>query len=88
VSVPRRTLAGMSADEAVAHIMDNDISDLLAQAEVVRERRAGRMVSSLPIDLETQSALEAAAAARGGGAATLMRQIIQEWVQTDAAGPA
>ena len=76
-----RTLAGVSAEKAVAHVMDNDISDLLAQAEVVRERRPGRMVSSLSIDLEMQSALEAAAAARGVGTATLMRQIIEEWVQ-------
>jgi hypothetical protein len=84
----RRTLAGMSADEAAAHIMNNDISDLLAQAEIVREGRAARMVSAVSIELETQSALEAAAAARGICATTLMRLIIEEWVQTHSDVPA
>jgi hypothetical protein len=80
MSENRRTLAGMSADEAAAHMMDNDISDLLDQAEVIRERRPATMVTTLRIDLDTQSALEAAATARGIDAATLMRQIIEEWV--------
>ena len=33
-----RTLAGMSADEAAAHVMNNDTNALLGRAEVVRER--------------------------------------------------
>lgn len=83
MSKNRRTLAGMSADEAVEHVMNNDISDLLDQAEVVRERRPAKMVTALRIDPDTQIALEAAAAAGGIGATTLMRKIIEEWVQTN-----
>jgi uncharacterized protein YjgD (DUF1641 family) len=88
MSKNRRTLAGMSADEAVEHVMNNDISDLLDQAEVVRERRPAKMVTALRIDPDTQIALEAAAAARGIGVTTLMRQIIEEWVQNNRDVPA
>jgi hypothetical protein len=38
------------------------------------------MVTTLRIDLDNQAELEAAAAARGIGSSTLMRQIIEEWV--------
>jgi hypothetical protein len=78
----------MSADEAAAHVMNNDISDLLDQADVVRERRHAKMVTAVRIDLDTQSALESAAAARGIGTTTLMRQIIEEWVQANRDSPA
>ena len=84
----RKTLAGMNADEAAAHVMDNDISELLDQAELVREHRPAKMVTALRIDLDTQSALESAAAARGIGVTTLMRQIIEEWVHTNSDAPA
>jgi hypothetical protein len=88
MSESKRRLADMSADEAADHIMNNDISDLLDQAEVVRERRPAKMVTALRIDLDTQSALEAAAAARGIGVTTLMRQIIEEWVHANGDVPA
>jgi hypothetical protein len=71
---------GMAADEAVAIVMNDDISELLERAEVVRERRPAKMVTALRIDLGVQAELEAAAAARGIGSSTLMRQIIEEWV--------
>lgn len=67
--------------------MNQDISDLLDQAEVVRERRPATVVTAVRIDLDTQSALEAAAATRGIGATTLMRQIIEEWVQANGDAP-
>ena len=35
----RKDLAGMVPDVAAAHVMDNDISELLDNAHVVRERR-------------------------------------------------
>jgi hypothetical protein len=53
---------------------------MLDQAEVVRERRPAKMVTALRIDLDIQAEIEAAAEARGIGASTLMRQIIEEWV--------
>ena len=83
----KHTLAAMNADEAAAHVMDNYISDLLDEAEVVRERRPAKMVTALRIDLDTQSALESAAAARGIGVTTLMRQIIEEWVDAHSSAP-
>jgi hypothetical protein len=55
----------MTADEAAAHVMNNDIRDLLDQAEAGRERRPADMVAAVRIDLDTQSALEGAATARG-----------------------
>src|SRR5262245_15935136 len=88
MSKSKRTLNGMSADEAAAHVMNNDISELLDDAEIVRERRPAKMVTAVRIDLNTQSALEAAAAARGIGATTLMRQIIEEWVEANRDTPA
>jgi hypothetical protein len=84
----RRKLAGMTADEAADHLMNNDISDLLDQAEHVTERRPAKMVTALRIDLDTQAGLEAAAAARGIGVTTLMRQIIEDWVRANRDAPA
>jgi len=83
-----KKLADMAPDDAAAHVMNNDISDLFDQAEVVRERRPAKMVTALRIDLDIQAELEAAAAARGIGATTLMRQIIEEWVQANRDAPA
>jgi hypothetical protein len=83
-----KTVTGMSPDQAAAHMLNNDISDLLEQAEVVRERRPAKMVTALRIDLDIQAELETAATARGIGATTLMRQIIEEWVQTHRDAPA
>ena len=76
----RDGLAGVSASEAAAYAMDHDLAGLFDQAEVVRERRPAKMVTALRIDLDVQAEIEAAAAARGIGASTLMRQIIEEWV--------
>jgi hypothetical protein len=81
MSSTRRRLAGLSAEAAADHMMNNDISDLLDQAEVIRERRPAKMVTALRIDLDTQAELEAAALARGIGVTTLMRQIIEDWVR-------
>lgn len=75
-----RNLTTMTPADAAAHVMDNDISDLLDQAEVVRERRPAKMVTALRIDLDIQAELETAATARGIGVTTLMRQIIEDWV--------
>jgi hypothetical protein len=38
------------------------------------------MVTALRIDLDIQAEIEAAAQARGIGASTLMRRIIEDWV--------
>jgi len=84
----RESLAGMSASEAATFAMDNDLGELLDEAEVARERRPAKMVTALRIDLDIQSELEAAAAARGIGSSTLMRQIIEEWVRTHRDAPA
>lgn len=73
----------MNPADAAAHIMDNDISELLDTAEVVRERRPAKMVTALRIDLDVQAELEAAASARGIGTSTLMRQIIEDWVRAN-----
>jgi hypothetical protein len=83
----KRALTDMSSDDAAAHVLNNDISELLDQAEVVRERRPAKMVTALRIDLDTQSALESAAEARGIGVTTLMRQIIEEWVDANGTTP-
>jgi hypothetical protein len=77
---PREGLAGMTAEEAAAYAMDHDLGHMFDQAEVVRERRPAKMVTALRIDMDIQAEIEAAAAARGVGASTLMRQIIEEWV--------
>jgi hypothetical protein len=45
-------------------------------------------VTALRIDLDVQAELEAAAATRGIGVSTLMRQIIEEWVATHRDAPA
>jgi predicted DNA-binding protein len=76
----RDRLSGMTREQAVEYAMNNDLSDLMAEAEVIRERRPAKMVTALRIDMETQAALEAAAAERGIGSSTLMRQIMEEWV--------
>ena len=73
-------LAGKTADEAAAYAMDNDLGTVFERAEVIRERRPAKMVTALRIGLDIQAELEAAAATRGIGSSTLMRQIIEEWV--------
>jgi hypothetical protein len=84
----KRTLAAMNADEAVDHVMNEDVGEMFDQADVVRQSRPAKMVTALRIDLHTQSALESAAAARGIGVTTLMRQIIEEWVHANGDRPA
>jgi predicted DNA-binding protein len=64
--------------------MDHDLSGQLANAQVVREPRFAKMVTALRMDLAVQARLEAAASARGMGTSTLMRQIIEDWVETNA----
>jgi hypothetical protein len=81
-------LDGLTQAEAVEFAKDNSLADLLANGEVVRERRPAKMVTALRIDLSVQAELEAAATARGIGASTLMRQIIEEWVESQRRGPA
>jgi hypothetical protein len=73
-------LTGMSAGQAAEYAMDHDLGTSFADAEVVRERRPAKMVTALRIDLDVQREIEAAAAVRGAGALTLMRQIIEDWV--------
>jgi len=80
-------LSGMPASEAVAFAMDNDLGDLFDEGKVVRKRRPAKMVTALRIDLGIQAELEAAAAARGIGSSTLMRQIIEEWVTANRGTP-
>jgi hypothetical protein len=82
-----RTLAGLSADEAVAYVMENDISDLLDQADVVREPRLATMVSTVTVGLDTHCVLEAAAAERAISVTTLMLRIIEEWVRANRKDP-
>lgn len=83
-STPRRTsLEGMSQAEALDYVMNNGIADLLENAEHVKQRRPAKMVTALRIDLGVQVELEKAAAARGVGSSTLMRQIIEEWVEAN-----
>ena len=81
-------LAGKSADDAAAYAMDNDLGDMFEHAQVVRERRPAKMVTALRIDLDIQVELEAAAAERGIGSSTLMRQIIEEWIASHRDEPA
>jgi hypothetical protein len=71
----------MGADEAVAYVMDNDISNLLGEAEVVRERRPATMVNTVLVSSVAQIVLEAAAAARQIDVPGLIRQIIEEWIE-------
>jgi hypothetical protein len=80
MSANRDRMARVGADEAATHAMDNDLGDLFGEAEVVRARRPAKMVTAVRMDLDVQAEIEAAAAARGIGASTLMRQIIEEWV--------
>lgn len=87
MSSTRPPLAGMSAEQAAAHVMNGDISDLLEQADQVKQRRPAKMVTALRIDLDTQIALESAAAQRGVGVTTLMRQIIEDWVHAHRDAP-
>jgi hypothetical protein len=84
----REDLVGKSANDAAAFAMDNDLGDLLDEAEVARERGPAKIVTALRIDLDIQSELEAAAAARGIGSSTLMRQIIEERVSAHRDAPA
>jgi hypothetical protein len=88
MSGTRRKLAGMTADEAADHVPNNDISDLLDQAALIRERQPATMVTALRIDLDTQAEREDAASARGVGVTTLMRQIIEDWVRANRDAPA
>jgi hypothetical protein len=79
----------MSAGEAAAYAMNNDLSEFFEDAEVVRERRPAKMVTALRIDLDIQAEMEsAAAAARGIGSSALMRQIIEECVEANRGTPA
>ena len=78
----------MPESDAAAFAMNNDLGELFDSAEVVRERRPAKMVTALRIDLDIQSELEAAAAARGIGSSTLMREIIEEWVRAQRDAPA
>jgi hypothetical protein len=73
-------ISGDSPAEAARYALENDLSGAFDQAEVVRGRRPAKMVTALRIDLDIQVEIEHAAAARGIGASTLMRQIIEEWV--------
>lgn len=84
---PRNRLAGMPAEQAAAHAMDSDLAEEFDAAEVIRDRRPAKMVTALRIGLDTQAEIEAAAAARGIGASTLMRQIIEDWVETHRRAP-
>ncbi len=88
MSKKRADLAGMSGNDATAFAMDNDLGELFDSADVVKERRPAKMVTALRIDLDIQAELEAAAAARGIGSSTLMREIIEEWVRAQRAAPA
>ncbi|WP_432987339.1 ribbon-helix-helix protein, CopG family [Dactylosporangium sp. CA-233914] len=83
----REDLAGMPPAEAAEFALNNDLGDLFDEAEVVRERRPAKMVTTLRLDLDIQAELEAAAGARGIGSSTLMRQIIEEWVAAHRGGP-
>src|SRR5438552_10329408 len=80
MSKKRADLADMSGNDAAAFAMDNDLGELFDTADVVKERRPAKMVTTLRLDLDIQAELEAAAHARGIGSSTLMRQIIEEWV--------
>jgi hypothetical protein len=84
---PRPDLSKMSPQEAAAHVMNNDISEFFEGGEVVTERRPAKIVTALRIDLSIQAELEAAAAKRGIGSSTLMRQIIEEWVEAHRDAP-
>jgi hypothetical protein len=59
-----------------------------AEAEVVPESRPATTATALRIDLGIQAELETAAAARGVGSSTLMRQIIEDWVAANRDMPA
>lgn len=84
----REGLAGMTAADAAAFALENDLSEHFDAAEVVRERRPAKMVTALRLDLDIQAEVEAAASARGVGSSTLMRQIIEEWVAAHREAPA
>jgi predicted DNA-binding protein len=84
----RKRMADMSPAEAADYVMNNDITELFDEGEVVRERRPAKMVTALRIGLDIQAEIEAAAAARGVGSSTLMRQIIEEWVEAHRNQPA
>lgn len=81
-------LSDVTPAEAAAQAMNTDLGQRFKDAEVVRERRPAKMVTALRIDLDIQAEIEAAAAARGVGASTLMRQIIEEWVRANRQLPA
>lgn len=80
-------ITGPSPEQAAAYAMNHDLSGHLARAEVVRERRPAKMVTALRIDLDVQARLESAASALGVGTSTLMRQIIEDWVEANVGQP-
>ena len=88
MSETRDQMADMPPAAAAAYAMNHDLADGFAEAEIVRERRPAKMVTALRIDLDIQAEIEAAAAQRGVGASTLMRQIIEEWVWANRETPA
>ncbi|HEY7044392.1 MAG TPA: hypothetical protein VH419_12050 [Nocardioidaceae bacterium] len=67
--------------------MNNDVGDMFVEADVVPERRPATMVTALRIDLDIRAELETAAAARGIGVSTLMREIIEEWARDNGPMP-
>ena len=79
----------LPTDEAVEYAINNDMSEIMAEAgEVVREPRLAKVVTALRMDIGVQAEIERAAQARGIGASTLMRQIIEEWVEANREGEA
>jgi len=76
----RPNIVDMNAQDAAAYAMNNDLSEYFEESGVFTERRPAKLVTALRIDVDVQSQLEAAAEARGIGASTLMRMILEEWV--------
>lgn len=65
-----------------------DLGEAFGAADVARRRRPAKAVTALRMDLDVQARLGVAAAQRGIGTSTLMRQIIEEWVESHLANPA
>lgn len=80
-------IENLAPTDAARYVMDHDIADLFHGAEVVHSRRPAKMVTALRIDLDIHAELEAAAATRRVGVSTLMRAIIEEWVQANREHP-
>lgn len=79
-------LSEMPTDEVADYVLNNDVSHLLADGEVMREPRAAKVVTALRMDIGVQAEIERAAQRRGLGASTLMRQILEEWVEANRDG--